>query len=96
MILLVIPPTGRGAALPDILQKRVETQAHSSISTAACAAVDRGGCDRRKRGNLKNLPATGFTIGCFAVKLGRGATGLARAARQSVKEQDDETGNSQS
>ncbi|MFP5511031.1 MAG: cyclase family protein [Paracoccaceae bacterium] len=43
------------------------------------ASIDIGYCHMEKLSNLENLPATGFTISCFPVKLKGGSAGFTRA-----------------
>ena len=43
------------------------------------ASIDIGYCHMEKLNNLENLPATGFTISCFPVKLKGGSAGFTRA-----------------
>ena len=43
------------------------------------ASIDIGYCHMEKLSNLESLPATGFTISCFPVKLKGGSAGFTRA-----------------
>ncbi len=43
------------------------------------ASIDIGYCHMEKLSNLETLPATGFTISCFPVKLKGGSAGFTRA-----------------
>jgi kynurenine formamidase len=43
------------------------------------ASIDIGYCHMEKLSNLENLPAKGFTISCFPVKLKGGSAGFTRA-----------------
>jgi kynurenine formamidase len=60
-------------------RKWAETHDPSIIWEGHRASIDIGYCHMEKLSNLENLPATGFTISCFPVKLKGGSAGFTRA-----------------
>jgi len=60
-------------------KKWAETHDPSIIWEGHRASIDIGYCHMEKLSNLENLPATGFTISCFPVKLKGGSAGFTRA-----------------
>ncbi|MDX5384107.1 MAG: cyclase family protein [Rhodobacterales bacterium] len=60
-------------------KKWAETHDPSIIWEGHRASIDIGYCHMEKLGNLETLPATGFTISCFPVKLKGGSAGFTRA-----------------
>lgn len=56
-----------------------KTQDPSIIWQGHRASIDIGYCHIEKLGNLEALPATGFQISCFPVKLKNGSAGFTRA-----------------
>lgn len=60
-------------------RKWAETHDPSIIWEGHRASIDIGYCHMEKLSNLESLPATGFTISCFPVKLKGGSAGFTRA-----------------
>jgi kynurenine formamidase len=60
-------------------RKWAETHDPGIIWEGHRASIDIGYCHMEKLSNLENLPATGFTISCFPVKLKGGSAGFTRA-----------------
>ena len=60
-------------------RKWAETHDPAIIWEGHRASIDIGYCHMEKLSNLENLPATGFTISCFPVKLKGGSAGFTRA-----------------
>jgi kynurenine formamidase len=60
-------------------KKWAATHEPSIIWEGHRASIDIGYCHMEKLSNLENLPATGFTISCFPVKLKGGSAGFTRA-----------------
>lgn len=60
-------------------KKWAETHDPRIIWEGHRASIDIGYCHMEKLSNLENLPATGFTISCFPVKLKGGSAGFTRA-----------------
>ncbi|OAN65586.1 cyclase [Rhodobacteraceae bacterium EhC02] len=60
-------------------KKWAETHDPSIIWEGHRASIDIGYCHMEKLSNLESLPATGFTISCFPVKLKGGSAGFTRA-----------------
>ena len=60
-------------------KKWAETHDPGIIWEGHRASIDIGYCHMEKLSNLENLPATGFTISCFPVKLKGGSAGFTRA-----------------
>ncbi|MDX1820812.1 MAG: cyclase family protein [Paracoccaceae bacterium] len=60
-------------------KKWAETHDPAIIWEGHRASIDIGYCHMEKLSNLENLPATGFTISCFPVKLKGGSAGFTRA-----------------
>ena len=56
-----------------------ETRDASIIWEGHKAGRDRGYCQIEKMGNLDELPATGFTVVCFPVKIKDASAGWTRA-----------------
>jgi kynurenine formamidase len=60
-------------------KKWAETHDPGIIWEGHRASIDIGYCHMEKLSNLESLPATGFTISCFPVKLKGGSAGFTRA-----------------
>ncbi|MDP5335640.1 MAG: cyclase family protein [Paracoccaceae bacterium] len=60
-------------------RKWAETHDPGIIWEGHRASIDIGYCHMEKLSNLESLPATGFTISCFPVKLKGGSAGFTRA-----------------
>lgn len=60
-------------------KKWAETHDPGIIWEGHRASIDIGYCHMEKLSNLENLPATGFTVSCFPVKLKGGSAGFTRA-----------------
>lgn len=60
-------------------RKWAETHDPSIIWEGHRASIDIGYCHMEKLSNLESLPATGFTISCFPVKMKGGSAGFTRA-----------------
>tara|TARA_R110002124_G_scaffold270552_1_gene439095 strand:- start:23561 stop:24346 length:786 start_codon:yes stop_codon:yes gene_type:complete len=60
-------------------QRWVENPDPSIIWEGHRASIDIGYCHIEKLSNLEALPATGFTVSCFPIKLKNGSAGFTRA-----------------
>jgi len=67
------------APFPHTAKRWAETRDPSIIWEGHRASMDIGYCHMEKLSNLESLPATGFEICCFPVKIKRASAGFTRA-----------------